>query len=613
MEDTKKRNLTILEKIKIEDFKGVKNLDLDITQQKSKLYADNGVGKTTLADAISWVLVGKDSKNNTIFEFKPLKSGTKQAKLNTNPKVDINIGGNKLTKIAKEQRTNKGTFKGNSIQYYVNDIEKSKKDYESSVEKITGVSIKELQILINANAFTSLKWQDQREILKDLFINEDNVKDSKLAEDFDSELSQALELNSVEDIKKSYNKQIKDAKSNLDQIDGQIQENETHLESYDLDFSQLEKEKDEIKENLKSVENSISNITSPKEIDNRIKELKNENQELGLVTTQKEINKYTDELDHLQSQRRELIDNVYSLKLTKEDLERRISNLNKELESIDTTKTCPTCNQTVKDGDLEKHKQEIESKIKQLNGNLEKTNKEHEKVVEQGKKIKSEIERVETLKSNVEMPKNVLETIKLNNETINELLEEKKELENGNERDELLEKKEQLNDKLNSINNSLYKKELRDNANKRIEELNIERERVVDEMDKLELKKEKINNFLIYKAEIMEGKINENFNNIHFSLFKYNNDGELAGEHCEVFWQDKPFSALSRSESIKAGLEIIKGISEKLDTYLPVVIDDAEAITTIPEMESQTIELIKPQISEEDLSSKKYNKIIKGE
>ena len=51
-----------LKKLVLKDFKGIKNLEIDFSENTS-ISGDNATGKTTIFDAYSWLLWGKDSLN----------------------------------------------------------------------------------------------------------------------------------------------------------------------------------------------------------------------------------------------------------------------------------------------------------------------------------------------------------------------------------------------------------------------------------------------------------------------------------------------------------------------------------------------------------------------
>ena len=55
-----------IESIKIRNFKGIRSLDVEFGQE-TNIYAANALGKTTIFDAFTWTLFGKDSLNSAAF------------------------------------------------------------------------------------------------------------------------------------------------------------------------------------------------------------------------------------------------------------------------------------------------------------------------------------------------------------------------------------------------------------------------------------------------------------------------------------------------------------------------------------------------------------------
>ena len=62
-------------KIKIENFKKVKQFELELNGDNVNIYGDNETGKTTLVDAFTWCLFGKNSQwlSDTNFKIRPLR------------------------------------------------------------------------------------------------------------------------------------------------------------------------------------------------------------------------------------------------------------------------------------------------------------------------------------------------------------------------------------------------------------------------------------------------------------------------------------------------------------------------------------------------------------
>ena len=58
------RQLTLL------NFKGIRNLTVDFDLNETNIFGYNGTGKTTIFDAFTWLLFGKDSKDRKDFNIK---------------------------------------------------------------------------------------------------------------------------------------------------------------------------------------------------------------------------------------------------------------------------------------------------------------------------------------------------------------------------------------------------------------------------------------------------------------------------------------------------------------------------------------------------------------
>ena len=58
--------------LEVKNFKGLKSFDLVLNGEDVCVYAENGVGKTTLKDAFRWCLSGKDSNGDTDFGLRPV-------------------------------------------------------------------------------------------------------------------------------------------------------------------------------------------------------------------------------------------------------------------------------------------------------------------------------------------------------------------------------------------------------------------------------------------------------------------------------------------------------------------------------------------------------------
>lgn len=67
-----------LTSIKIRNFKGFKEFEFTPGGKNQKIAGENGTGKSSIYDAFSWVLFGKDSHDSSSFAWKPLDKNNKE-------------------------------------------------------------------------------------------------------------------------------------------------------------------------------------------------------------------------------------------------------------------------------------------------------------------------------------------------------------------------------------------------------------------------------------------------------------------------------------------------------------------------------------------------------
>jgi DNA repair exonuclease SbcCD ATPase subunit len=85
MKNIRIKNLTV------RNFKGLKAFDLPLDGTNTAIHGTNATGKTTLFDAVSWLLFDKDSLNSSQFEIKPLKDGEPVHNLETSVEAVFEI------------------------------------------------------------------------------------------------------------------------------------------------------------------------------------------------------------------------------------------------------------------------------------------------------------------------------------------------------------------------------------------------------------------------------------------------------------------------------------------------------------------------------------------
>ena len=67
-----------INKLILQNFKGIKALEISAEGENLNIYGDNATGKTTVFDAFTWLLFGKDSLGRSDFGIKTQDENSNQ-------------------------------------------------------------------------------------------------------------------------------------------------------------------------------------------------------------------------------------------------------------------------------------------------------------------------------------------------------------------------------------------------------------------------------------------------------------------------------------------------------------------------------------------------------
>ena len=133
-----------LQAIQLRNFKGIKEFGFVANSKSIDIYGDNATGKTTIFDAFTWCLFGKNSNEQKAFTVKALDAdGNEIHKQENEVEITLLVDGQqiKLKRVYFEKWSVKnGTQESkytNSTKYYIDDVPVSKQaDYDAAVNEI---------------------------------------------------------------------------------------------------------------------------------------------------------------------------------------------------------------------------------------------------------------------------------------------------------------------------------------------------------------------------------------------------------------------------------------------------------------------------------------------
>lgn len=636
----------IISKIDFLNFKGIRDLSVEFDQELTSIYGDNGIGKTTIFDGITWVLFGKDSKDRKSFGIKTYDENNHVIpRIPHEVTVTLLVDDEEVTlcrryneKWTKKRGSAEEVFDGHEEERLYNGVPCSMKEYN---EKIASLCSEEVfKFITNPLYFTKQKADVQRAML---FRMAGGVSDADIASgnrEFENLLSKLTGKN-LDEFKREIQAKKRKIKNELDMIPSRIDERKRDMPTSE-DWDTLEKELESKKKALEDIEQQLIDASKAAEVSNQHKMTLIK--EAGKIQEKKAERQFKIKEDILaeyrqqQSARNKLVSAISAEESTIATLKTRIQEYDNSLvklaqdreylisewNSINAEQLtfnedefiCPTCKRRFEVHEIESRQQEIsETFLKNKSERLERNK-------QAGMGIKRKREEIEQLKLqaevNVSSKQAWIDEQKASSLYINELVEpetasviaadreyielcnQETELRNqiNNEADtsssdnsELIEGKRTIISSIDELKKMLSKKEAIERNNARISELETMMRKQSQEYAELEGIEFTITSFSKARIEAVERKINGMFKTVKFKMFEQQiNGGEV--ETCEAIVGGVPFSDLNDAGKINAGLDIINAICDFEGVYAPIVIDNAESVNELLPTKSQQIRLV---------------------
>jgi DNA repair protein SbcC/Rad50 len=385
-----------LQSISLLNFKGIKSITIDANSNNIDIHGANGTGKTTIADAFTWLLFGKDTTDRKDFEVKTLDQTGRVIPMIEHEVSAVLLVDNETLTLKRVLRENwvkkrgneEREFSGNVTELYWNDVPMSVTEFTKKVNDVLNEQV--FKMITSPTYFNSIKWQDRRNLLIDIFgevSNEDVARGNSAFENLLSKLTQGKTL---EDYKAQILASIKKAKDDLKDIPARIDEvfrskpeaqdfrvleielegYQKQLEKVDLEIadankafdSKLASQRDsKLKVNNLKSEIEIIEQNAKKEANNR---LKPDTYALDTLVKQKtdkeqELQSYESALKTLETKKEGIASQIASTEKQMADKRQQWHDENaKALEFKEDDCTCPTCKQALPSGDIEVKKAE---------------------------------------------------------------------------------------------------------------------------------------------------------------------------------------------------------------------------------------------------------------
>lgn len=636
----------LLQKMKLENFQGIKSLEIDFQGKNAYIYGMNATNKTTIYNAYTWLLFDKSSTGAKNFTPKTYTAdGEAHYLMHSAEAVFSDLT---LKKVFREVYTRKrGTqedeFTGHTTDYYVNSVAVSQMQYNETLKQHCGTPEQSRLITVLDYFPETLNWTDRRRLLIEIcgdVSDSDVISANKSLSDLASLL---LKYRNIDDLKKAAC--IKKSESNrlLQEIPTRIDETEQGMPNTDiLDKSKLTSELEALNVKIKQLITQRAEASSAgtsqisdeiRSIELEIKQLRSEWAEKKASLTSElyeKINACNAKQAEVSHEIRMLDSSISGAKERIEKFENTLSDHRRKYTELsmqnwdENQAVCPTCNQRLPEervaelkGKFNRNKTETIEKLL-ADGNALKLAKskeeariaaleaEHKNYSAQLAEVNSEIERLNAQSSQISNGLTPVEQDSKFIELTEQISKLNQDLQNTKNQSiqqlsEIDEQIRSLESEITQINKQLSLFDVADRSKARIEELEarlIEVQETYKEQDKVLMLCEA---FMKAKMTMLSDRINNRFKKVKFRLFQNQINGGVA-EDCEVMIPSPngdmvPYTHANHGAKVNAGLEIISVLSDAWNLSLPLFIDNAESVTNINLPTVQTIQLI---VSEPD-------------
>lgn len=625
-----------IKKMRLENFRGFTHQEIEFNDN-TKVLGSNGQGKTTLFFAWMWLMSDKSDSlvSNPSITPKDMKECESKVE------VEITIDG-QLCTISKSQKykekvDDSGKVTSNIVnRFTINGVDKTATNFIADLKE-RRIDMDNFLILSHVLAFTAdTSKKGREEMRKVLFEMVDGISDLDIAKelnvpDITAQLEKGYKIEEIEQMAKGNLKSLNDryGKSNelIDsKISGIIESKST------LDEAVLAEQYKNYSAEIERIERELSNISGKKaDFIEQIAKLKIKKTEIETKanadieekwkTFDRQVKEFTGMIDEHSFQLEQAKKGAQrvesSLSEKKADIEKQRVLYKMEQDAVldEGDLICPTCKRTYDKSklaeikaDFEQHKTDRLKTIKASGETLYAQIKEDEVAFEEfNKKVELLTDTIDKLQKQRDEVQQKLDTLPsgANLSTNTEYMGVTEEIarieaELSKDDDELISNlKSQLNvnkTMLDQVKADLGAVEHNKELDEKISALRAEKKNAEIQRAGFEKTMFEVETFKKAKNDKLSDSINAHFNIAQFKLFKTLKNGSVE-DACDILVEGKELnSQLNQSTQILALTDVIAGLQEFKQQYLPVFLDNHALFTEetdkrIP-LKCQTIKLI---------------------
>lgn len=620
------------------------NVKIEMEKKNLQILGDNGLGKSRILNAISWVLIDTGADGNKSLEVAPTDD------INHEKEVSVSLSfidkDNQTYLLQKSylptykisNGTGERTFSGMKKVYRINGLELKEKDFNLEIQNRFGANIKNLRTILIPDFLESEYTQaQQREILKSLANTADN-QEALLAE-FSDEEKEIIKKYSA-----NIEKALNDAKTRAKQKRKDLDKLDSVLEFLRKDILEQEEKQvndQNLKDELAKIIEQKNNIelldinTNLNQLDDEMRVKQSEYDRLKTEYHSDIVSRYTaklvNEMNGLRTKMDGMKDVIDSIK--GELNERRrvftlITNHGKALKN--KSFVCPECRRAFEEDEYRTYisdKKMLDTNsvdYKIFNSSLEELLNLQNEIAIQGKNAKEELTKIEdeyvTLQTrykkvleltqnrpsaeqliekydnlakfeDLEETKALIKEIKSLDAKILKEREKVKATRSSETFKALTEEEERLRSELANIQH--LAKTLKE-SNDKLENESKQRESVVEELLEATLEDRVLTRYNTLQNDSLTDSVNANFENVKIQFFDTLVSGEQKTD-CKILVRSSdnkdvfvPILSANTASRINARIELSLALRKLWNVSIPILVDNQESVTVLTDRVKDT-------------------------
>ena len=631
-----------IKRLTLENFKCHKSLTLDFNGGNASIYGDNATGKTSVYDALTWLLFGKDSKGNgeKNIEIKPLNAAgeVNDHLVETVVEVVLLVDGEEISlrRTYKEVWTTKRgsgepTYDGNTSDYYIDGVPVKKYAFSEKVDEL--VNEDTFRMLTSVSHFADgISWQDRREVLFRVANVMDDAQIMATDERF-SPLLLGMGKHSLEDYKKKLLAEKRGFVGAKTEIPARISECQKTIEDVQgLDFDKaraevelLNAKRDSLNTELLAIEHDTASEKKRMEI----REAK-----LALDTLEAENRQYRanqqantpdiagmrNRLTVLRAQHTAKTGTIASAKKMIADTDAEIAASRERWIAVNgeafTGGTCLTCGQALPAAQLKTATDNFEAqkanRLREIEQTANARKEARAQYINRLGELETEIVELESEVTKVAgqltaAENNIITVVDMEGYAERKAAAESKirtleteltdiALNTAAVRGELQKQIYAVKGDITALTATISKESLLEYSRKRVAELQEDARNAAACLEAIEKQLYLLDEYSRYKTQFVEDSINSLFRIARFRLFREQANGGIE-DRCDVVYAGVPYINLNSGAKINVGVDIINTLSTAYGVSVPLFVDNAESVT---KLEASTTQIIRLVVSEND-------------